>query len=42
MLDLDWIRNTLKEAIEDEDWDLVREVMIKIKYGAVMVSTGVI
>ena len=27
MLDLDWMRNTLKEAIEGEDWELVREVI---------------
>ena len=27
MLDFDWMINTLKEAIEDEDWELVREVM---------------
>ena len=31
MLDLDWIRETLKEAIEDEDWDLVREVIAYLK-----------
>ena len=27
MLDLDWMKDTLKEAIENEDWDLVREVI---------------
>ncbi len=27
MLDFDWMINTLKEAIEDEDWELVREVI---------------
>ena len=27
MLDLDWMRATLKEAIEVEDWELVREVI---------------
>ena len=31
MLDLDWIRETLKEAIEDENWDLVREVIIYLE-----------
>ena len=31
MLDLEWIRETLKEAIEDEDWDLVREVIAYLK-----------
>jgi hypothetical protein len=31
MLDLDWIRDTLKEAIEEENWDLVREVMAYLK-----------
>ena len=28
MLDLDWIKETLKEAIEDENWELVREVIV--------------
>ena len=28
MLDLDWIINALKEAMEEENWDLVREVII--------------
>ena len=27
MLDLDWMKETLKEAMEKEDWDLVREVI---------------
>ena len=27
MLDLDWMKDALKEAIEGEDWDLVREVI---------------
>ena len=27
MLDLEWMKETLKEAIEDENWDLVREVI---------------
>ena len=27
MLDLDWMKDTLKEAIENEEWDLVREVI---------------
>ena len=31
MLDLEWIRDTLKEAIDDENWDLVREVMAYLK-----------
>ena len=28
MLDLDWIKEALKEAIEEENWDLVREVIV--------------
>ena len=31
MLDLDWIRDTLKEAIEEEEWELVREVIAYLK-----------
>ena len=27
MLDFDWMINTLKEAIEEEEWELVREVI---------------
>ena len=27
MLDFDWMIDTLKEAIEEEDWELVREVI---------------
>ena len=27
MLDFDWIISTLKEAMEDDNWDLVREVI---------------
>ena len=27
MLDFDWMINTLKEAMEDDNWDLVREVI---------------
>jgi len=27
MFDLDWLINTLRESIEDENWDLVREVI---------------
>ena len=27
MLDVDWMKEALKEAIEDENWDLVREVI---------------
>ena len=31
MLDLDWIRDALKEAIEDDNWELVREVIAYLK-----------
>ena len=31
MLDFDWMINTLKEAIEEEDWELVREVIAYLK-----------
>jgi hypothetical protein len=31
MLDLDWIINTLKEAIEEENWDLVKEIIIYLE-----------
>ena len=31
MLDVDWMIDTLKEAIEDEDWELVREVIAYLK-----------
>tara|TARA_R110002020_G_scaffold188487_2_gene387187 strand:- start:140 stop:301 length:162 start_codon:yes stop_codon:yes gene_type:complete len=27
MLDLDWMKERLKEAIENEEWELVREVI---------------
>ena len=27
MLDLEWMKATLKEAMEDDNWDLVREVI---------------
>ena len=27
MLDVDWMKEALKEAIEDENWDLVIEVI---------------
>ena len=27
MLDLEWMKEALKEAIENEEWDLVREVI---------------
>ena len=27
MLDLEWMKETLKEAMEDDNWDLVREVI---------------
>ena len=30
-MDMDWILNTLKEARDDEDWDLVREVISYIE-----------
>ena len=31
MLDFDWIISTLKEAMEDDNWDLVREVIAYLK-----------
>ena len=31
MLDLDWIISTLKEAVEEENWDLVREILIYLE-----------
>ena len=31
MLNLDWIINTLKEAIEEENWDLVKEIIIYLE-----------
>ena len=31
MLDFDWMIDTLKEAIEEEDWELVREVIAYLK-----------
>ena len=31
MLDLEWIREALKEAINDENWELVREVIAYLK-----------
>ena len=31
MLDFDWMIDTLKEAIEDEEWELVREVIAYLK-----------
>ena len=27
MLDLDWVIETLKEARDNEDWDLIKEVI---------------
>ena len=27
MLDLEWMKETLKDAMEDDNWDLVREVI---------------
>ena len=31
MLDFDWMIDTLKEAIEEENWDLIREVIAYLK-----------
>ena len=31
MLDLDWIIRALKEATEEENWDLIREVIIYLE-----------
>jgi|TARA_B100000700_G_scaffold299422_1_gene366469 hypothetical protein len=31
MLDLDWVLNALKEARDEEDWDLVREIISYIE-----------
>ena len=31
MLDFDWMIDTLKEAIEEEEWELVREVIAYLK-----------
>ena len=31
MLDFDWMINTLKEAMEDDDWDVVREVIANLR-----------
>ena len=31
MLDFDWMINTLKEAMEDDNWDLVREVIAYLR-----------
>jgi len=28
MLALEWVKEALKEAIEEENWDLVREVIV--------------
>ena len=28
MLDIQWVKEALKEAIEEENWDLVREVIV--------------
>ena len=27
MLDLEWVLNTLKEARDDEEWELIKEVI---------------
>ena len=31
MLDFEWMIDTLKEAIEEEEWELVREVIAYLK-----------
>ena len=31
MLDLDWVISTLKEARDDEDWDLIKEIISYIE-----------
>ena len=31
MVDIDWILNSLKEARDDESWDLVKEVIYYIE-----------
>ena len=31
MLNLDWIINTLKEAIEEKSWELVKEIIIYLE-----------
>jgi len=31
MLNLDWIINTLKEAIEEKNWELVKEIIIYLE-----------
>ena len=31
MLDLDWIIRALKEATEEENWDLVKEIIIYLE-----------
>ena len=31
MLDFDWMISTLKEAIEEEDWELVSEVIVYLE-----------
>ena len=28
MLDIEWVLNTLKEARDDENWELIREVIV--------------
>ena len=33
MLDVDWMKEALKEAIEDENWDLVREEIAYLSDG---------
>ena len=39
MLDFDWMINTLKEAIEEEEWELVREVIAYLKKDDVLKIT---
>ena len=31
MLDIDWVLNSLKEARDDESWDLIKEVISYIE-----------
>ena len=31
MLDIDWVLNSLKEARDDESWDLVKEIISYIE-----------
>ena len=31
MLDLEWVLNTLKEARDEENWDLIKEIIAYIE-----------